>query len=123
MNLVKSLKGSPLRAILEIKSSRFVVKENDLIYAPRDSSLKIGDLLEFTDISEISNNNFVLKGNPKISKDYFSVKGVVIEHSKTAPMVKHVRGRKVQKKKITGNFLAFTSVLIKEINLKELQFT
>jgi ribosomal protein L21 len=121
MNLIKkSLTKSPLQAILEIKNSRFLVKENDIIYAPRDSSLLVGDVLEFNEISEISNKDFILKGSPYISKEYYSIKGVVIEHAKTAPMTKFVRGRKVQRKFITGNFRAFTSVLIKEITLNEI---
>lgn len=116
-DIISRIKNTNLKAIIHVKNRPFVVQENDLIYAPRDKSLAIGDVLEFNQVSEISSKDFVLQGNPRISLDFFKIKGVVIEHCKSPSLVKHVRGRKVQKKTITGNFLAYTCILVQEIKL------
>lgn len=106
-----------MSAIITIKNKPFKVLENDLIYTPRIKSLKLGDLLEFNQVSEISSRDFILQGQPHISPDYYSIKGVVIEHPKSPPITTIRSGRKVQKKKVLGNYCAYTCILIKEITV------
>ena len=116
--IIGKLGRKNISAILNIKNKPFKVYENELIYTNRNNSLKLGDVLEFNQVSEISSRDFILQGNPIISPEFYSIKGIVMEHPKSPSITTIRSGRKVQKRRVQGNYAAYTCILIKEINLK-----
>ena len=119
MKSLRNLKFNNLSAIISVKDKPFKVSENDLIYTPRNNSLKLGDLLAFDRVFEISSKDFILQGHPLVSSEFYSIKGVVIEHPRSPPITTIRAGRKVQKRKVLGNYAAYTCILIKEISIKD----
>lgn len=76
-------------AIVEIKQRPFEVSVNDVIITMRMNDLKLGDVIVLDRVREISTEDYVLRGNPYIFPDFFTVKAVVVEHSVSAEIVRH----------------------------------
>lgn len=116
---LKSLDNQDYYAILELYSRPFTVSKNDIIVANR-MKLNIGDEIEFERIREVGNEKFTLKGNPFIG-DYFTVKGVVLEHSQGKPITRKHTKRSGKSYSVT-NQTAHTMLRIKDIKLNKSLF-
>uniref|UniRef100_A0A060T4H4 Large ribosomal subunit protein bL21m n=1 Tax=Blastobotrys adeninivorans TaxID=409370 RepID=A0A060T4H4_BLAAD len=89
-----------LYAKIHIYDRNFLVTEGDTITLPVDlKGVKVGDVLNFDQVSEIGSRDYTLTGNNRISPKVFSIKGRVIEKTrerrsiieKTQQRQRHVR--------------------------------
>lgn len=92
--------ASALYATIHIHDRKFLVTEGDKITLPvKMRDVKIGDVLNFDQVSVIGSRDYTLTGGPRIDRKVFSIKGRVIEKTrekreveeKTKPRRRHVR--------------------------------
>lgn len=73
----------PLYAIVEIKGKPFYIAPNDILMPHRLSGLSPGDSLSLDRVREIGSQTHILKGNPYIHPDYYSIRANVLDHYKS----------------------------------------
>lgn len=81
---ITPLKEAPrLYATVHIHDRKFLVTEGDKIILPvKMREVKIGDILNFNQVSQIGSRDYTLKGGPRIDQDVFTIKGRVIEKTR-----------------------------------------
>lgn len=104
-------------AIVEIKNRPFHVAKNDVIVTNRMNDLKLGDVIELDRVREIGSESHVLKGNPFILPDYFSIKAVCIEHQVGKDITRRHRKTSGDDKYVT-NQTHHTLLRISEMSIK-----
>jgi hypothetical protein len=78
--------------------------------------LKLGDVISFDRVREISGKDWALRGNPYILPEYFSIKGVCIEHNRAAPITRRHWKKSGSTKSVT-NQSSHTMLRISEMKI------
>lgn len=105
-------------AIVEIKGRPYYVTTSDVVITMRMNELQLGDVISLDRVRELGSEDYILKGNPYIKPDYFTVTATVIEHpvSKDITRIHHKRrGRD----KTVVNKNHHTALRISEIKINE----
>jgi ribosomal protein L21 len=108
-----------LFATVELKNRPYQVSKNDIIITPRMNDLKLGDVISFDRVREIGSKDWILRGNPFILPEYFSIKAVCIEHNRAAPITRKHWKKSGATKSVT-NQSSHTLLRISEMSLKTL---
>ena len=112
-----SAENNELYATVELKNRPHQVAKNDIIITQRMNDLKLGDVVSFDRVREIGGKNWVLRGNPFILPEYFSIKGVCIEHNRAAPITRR-HWKKSGDTKYVTNQSSHTMLRISEVKIK-----
>ncbi|KAL2917223.1 hypothetical protein HK105_203288 [Polyrhizophydium stewartii] len=75
-------------AIVEIKNRPYHVSKNDIIVTPYMKDLALGEVIELDRVREIGSPDYVLQGNPYVHPSYFQIRATVIEHPRSAEIVR-----------------------------------
>jgi ribosomal protein L21 len=76
--------GKNLYAIVELRGKPYYIAPNDILITASLKSLAPGDTLALDRVREIGSSTHILKGNPYIKPDFFSIQATVMDHSKSA---------------------------------------
>jgi large subunit ribosomal protein L21 len=75
--------ANSLFATIHLFNRKFLVTEGDTILIPvRVRDVEVGDVLNFDQVSTIGSRDYTLTGSPRIDRDVFSIKGVVVEKTR-----------------------------------------
>ena len=107
-----------LFATVELKNRPYQVSKNDIIIAPRMNDLKLGDVISFDRVREVCSKDWMLRGNPFILPDYYSIKAVCIEHNRAAPITRKHWKKSGATKSVT-NQSSHTLLRVCELSLKK----
>ncbi|ANB12879.1 mitochondrial 54S ribosomal protein YmL49 [Sugiyamaella lignohabitans] len=112
--------ASALYATIHMYDRKFLVTEGDNILLPVSlSEAKVGDVLNFDQVSVIGSRDYTLTGNPRIDSNVFSIKGVVVESTRVKRSVfsKSKRRRRHVRHVVAKN--ALTVIRISELRVNQ----
>ncbi|KAL6933108.1 hypothetical protein ACO0R3_002204 [Hanseniaspora guilliermondii] len=110
--------ASHLYATVNIYTRPFTVQKGDLIVLPSQlKGLKVGDEINFHDVTVIGSTNYKIVDHP-INPDIFEIKGRVVEKSKSAEFYEDRTTKRNRKVKHIVKTVNMTMIEITELKLK-----
>lgn len=110
--------ASALYATIHIHDRKFLVTEGDKIILPvKMRDVKIGDILNFDQVSVIGSRDYTLTGGPRIDRNVFSIKGTVIEKTREK---REVEGKTKRRRRHVRNIVkknALTVIRISDLKV------
>ena len=68
--------------VASVAGRKYLLAPRDLLTVPRLNDVKVGDVLELSEIHEIGSREYTLRGNPTIPPEKVKVEATVVEHTK-----------------------------------------
>ena len=110
--------ASHLYATVNIYTRPFTVQQGDVIILPSQlKDLKVGDVIDFSDVTVIGSTNYKIVDHP-INPDIFEIKGRVVERSKSAEFVEERTTKRNRRVKHITKTVNMTMIEITDLRLK-----
>lgn len=107
-------------AVVEIVGRPYLITKNDKVIVNRLRDVSIGDVLELNRVRELGSADYLIKGAPYVSEQFYTIKATVMEHtkSKMIQIVKKKR-RKGYRRTLTHKQM-HTILRISEVEINKL---
>ncbi|RUS22339.1 ribosomal protein L21-like protein [Endogone sp. FLAS-F59071] len=70
-------------AVVDIVGRPYLITKNDMVIVNRLRDVSIGDVLELNRVRELGSADYLVKGAPYVSEQFYTIKATVIEHTKS----------------------------------------
>jgi large subunit ribosomal protein L21 len=70
--------------VASVAGKKYLLAPKDLLTVPRLKDVKVGDVLDLSDVHEVGSREFTLRGEPTFPAGTVSVTATVVEHTKGA---------------------------------------
>ena len=117
-NALSLIRAQPSQYIIaSLAGRKYLLTPSDLLTVPRLKDVKVGDVLNLSEIHEVGSREYTLRGNPVIPSDHVKVAATVVEHTKGRMEVIFKKKRRKGYQKTIKHKQTYTRLRIGAIDL------
>ncbi|KZT10034.1 uncharacterized protein LAESUDRAFT_469289 [Laetiporus sulphureus 93-53] len=97
------LRSQPSKYVVaSVAGRKYLLAPRDLLTVPRLKDVRVGDILQLSEIHEVGSREYTVRGNPVLPPEKVKVEATVVEHTKgKMEMIFKKKRRKGYQRRVT----------------------